>query len=782
MATIESKVQWSDNTADLAQNLRNGITSLEAMKTAADKVATALGGDGLFRQANAAATAITEIGGVTKLTSAEQDKYSAILDKAIAKYQAMGVSVPAAVQNIATALDKSDKSLLTTVSDFLEGIPIIGQFFGAMAVEKLVEFALDAEASAGRIADLATATGLSADALQRLSYVGQEFGVDTETMARGVEQLSEKLATGDSNATKAVEMLGLNVQALLNLGPQEAFLRIADAAGSVSDPMTKGAIAADLFGQRLGKQLLPSLSDLRDKMAAVPQSAIISDENIQKAKNFDTGLSHLVTTLKAWTVGALVVPGNVLTGLEYGLGLIKQTNTETAKTPAVVKPTIDANQAWANMLDALAQKHDALNGALAAQIVADADLGVATKDLAAHYNVSEQAVTDLIATHKKFTDAMTELTSAGVGLQGTIATLDASVVEAIKYYLDAGVAQDKLASAYGLTAAQVKAVATEYTNEKQALAELVKLNADYAATAISQSGTQTEIEVANINRKFETQKAQLQATNKLSDDVAAALARNWQQALDSVGVNWDELKGKSYQDLQDQVDRAQATLDEMLTGDKTYTQAAIDDAKQRLQAAQDELRGISTAHAQAVTGWAADQAKWSALIDGEIGQVHTLAGEWVKAEDAKKSFEGGNSITYDLSTDAGLNFYKTANPAATFSWADQKVEDFVKAGGTLAQLIQLGAINPYGKYANVPGFATGVENFSGGLALVGEQGPELVDLPGGSSVHPGALSGGLTVNVNVQGVIDAQGKRMLAGLVTSEITRELKQNRLLPSF
>jgi len=36
----------------------------------------------------------------------------------------------------------------------------------------------------------------------------------------------------------------------------------------------------------------------------------------------------------------------------------------------------------------------------------------------------------------------------------------------------------------------------------------------------------------------------------------------------------------------------------------------------------------------------------------------------------------------------------------------------------------------------IPGFASGVRNFSGGLALVGEEGPELVNLPSGSDVIP----------------------------------------------
>jgi TP901 family phage tail tape measure protein len=41
---------------------------------------------------------------------------------------------------------------------------------------------------------------------------------------------------------------------------------------------------------------------------------------------------------------------------------------------------------------------------------------------------------------------------------------------------------------------------------------------------------------------------------------------------------------------------------------------------------------------------------------------------------------------------------------------------------------------------NVPGFAGGVRNFSGGLAIVGEQGPELVNLPRGSDVYTNAES------------------------------------------
>ena len=44
---------------------------------------------------------------------------------------------------------------------------------------------------------------------------------------------------------------------------------------------------------------------------------------------------------------------------------------------------------------------------------------------------------------------------------------------------------------------------------------------------------------------------------------------------------------------------------------------------------------------------------------------------------------------------------------------------------------------------DIPGFATGVQNFGGGLAVVGEKGPELVNLPAGSDVIPNSALGGL---------------------------------------
>lgn len=65
---------------------------------------------------------------------------------------------------------------------------------------------------------------------------------------------------------------------------------------------------------------------------------------------------------------------------------------------------------------------------------------------------------------------------------------------------------------------------------------------------------------------------------------------------------------------------------------------------------------------------------------------------------------------------------------------------------------------------HIPGFAAGVHNFSGGLAVVGERGPELVNLPAGSSVYTNSQSqqmmgGGTSITIQslvLPGVTDRQ--------------------------
>jgi phage-related protein len=85
-----------------------------------------------------------------------------------------------------------------------------------------------------------------------------------------------------------------------------------------------------------------------------------------------------------------------------------------------------------------------------------------------------------------------------------------------------------------------------------------------------------------------------------------------------------------------------------------------------------------------------------------------------------------------------------------------------------------GKISGYTHINEIPQLATGVTNFGGGMALVGENGPEIVNLPRGSNVIPNrevATGGGMPaiqVTQNIYGEMDMDQKlRQLAYAVSS---------------
>jgi hypothetical protein len=273
-------------------------SSATSVEKALNRMVTSFSGEQIIRQATLAAEAVERLGGASKLTADEQTRVNAIMTQAISKMQAVGVDVPQKFRDLASATSSWGNAL-----SFVESS--LGKIGIVLSAGAVLNFAANAVEATSRLVDLSKATGITYDGLQRLQFVGQGFGVDLETIARGVEQFSAKLATGDASATKAVGMLGLSVKDLLAAGPEEAFLRFADAAGRVEDPMLKTGVATDALGGRIAKTLLPALADLRKALADVPKTAIIDDKNVESVKAFDDGWKHLVTTVKAWTADAI---------------------------------------------------------------------------------------------------------------------------------------------------------------------------------------------------------------------------------------------------------------------------------------------------------------------------------------------------------------------------------------------------------------------------------------------------------------------------------------------
>lgn len=119
--------------------------------------------------------------------------------------------------------------------------------------------------------------------------------------------------------------------------------------------------------------------------------------------------------------------------------------------------------------------------------------------------------------------------------------------------------------------------------------------------------------------------------------------------------------------------------------------------------------------------------------------------------------------------------------AKAIGYIYDKAQQLKGIGNFAIGLSPVGAVRNFGKMLNIPGFADGVSNFGGGPAIVGERGPELVNLPRGSSVTPNSAIGGVTnVNVSFNGVFtgNPQDMRRLSEMVADSL-KDLanKQNK-----
>jgi tape measure domain-containing protein len=106
----------------------------------------------------------------------------------------------------------------------------------------------------------------------------------------------------------------------------------------------------------------------------------------------------------------------------------------------------------------------------------------------------------------------------------------------------------------------------------------------------------------------------------------------------------------------------------------------------------------------------------------------------------------------------GIDFFKIG-----MDWMKSLTDGIKSKIGGAGKAIKdgLSGMIPEGLKGKIPGFANGVTNFGGGLAVVGERGPELVNLPKGSDVFT-----------------NAESKDMMRGMGGSNITNNFTVNNL----
>lgn len=269
-------------TGDLAKNTGRDLS----------KIVEGFSGSAIMRQAELASEGISRIGGVSRLTEAEQRRVNATVTEAIAKYRALGQEVPPHLQRIAdetTQVGGASQGLMGKLGPLG---PMIATTFSVGAI---VGFAKEILATADATVKMADKTGMSIEAVQRLGFVAEQSGNTLEQVSGAVSMLQKRLAEGDDSAVGALRQLGIEQQRFMALSPDQQFLEIARAVKDIEDPMQRAKVATELFG-RAGAELLPTLIANVDELAA--QAPVMSERATKAFDDIGDSISRTASKLK----------------------------------------------------------------------------------------------------------------------------------------------------------------------------------------------------------------------------------------------------------------------------------------------------------------------------------------------------------------------------------------------------------------------------------------------------------------------------------------------------
>lgn len=177
--------------------------------------------------------------------------------------------------------DKLTKGLaraMATFKAFGEGMRATGVKLMAIGAGAggILGGAVKSFASAGDALDeMSARTGMSVEALSELGYVADLAGVGLDGLEGGLRKMQKTIAGADDeskSAVKALAELGMTVEDLAGMSPDEQFAAIAQRLSQISDPASKAAAAMAVFGKS-GTALLPMMTEGAEGIDALRQKA-----------------------------------------------------------------------------------------------------------------------------------------------------------------------------------------------------------------------------------------------------------------------------------------------------------------------------------------------------------------------------------------------------------------------------------------------------------------------------------------------------------------------------
>ena len=160
-------------------------------------------------------------------------------------------------------------------------------------------------------------TGIAVESLSAMNYAAGQSGASVEAVAKsfaGLARFTNDLRRGSATAVDAMQMMGLELDDLAGLSPEQSYRVLADAIAGIEDPLLQGAAAQQIFG-RSGRELLPMLkggSAEIDRLTAKAQhlGTVFDQQTADSAAAVTDAMDDMSTALTAATVrfGAMFAP------------------------------------------------------------------------------------------------------------------------------------------------------------------------------------------------------------------------------------------------------------------------------------------------------------------------------------------------------------------------------------------------------------------------------------------------------------------------------------------
>ena len=212
-----------------------------------------------------------------------------------------GISDYNASVNKASSDTKSAGTTMSQVWNGISGVGVTalkGLVIGFTAVSAAVvgtigilgKFVLGAAANADQLDELSTKTGISAERLQELGYIGKIVGTDLDTVTGANARMIRSMAAaekGTGSQADAFKELGVSVlDANGHLrNSNDVFTEVIDSLGKVQNPTEADALAMAIFGKS-AQELNPLIKAGAAGLAELAKQAhltgaVMSDETIK---------------------------------------------------------------------------------------------------------------------------------------------------------------------------------------------------------------------------------------------------------------------------------------------------------------------------------------------------------------------------------------------------------------------------------------------------------------------------------------------------------------------